>query len=204
MRRTAWWVVLGLVGCGGPTPEAKPRPDVAPPALPGPAEIPPPVAPPARPVEAAPPAPDDGPRFGVAPADVRREGEPATVRAVRTGKHEGYDRVVFELDRVPGFHVGYVATAVRCGSGAPVVVDGKAILEVSLRPAQAHDPHQGQPTVVERSRKPADLGVVRQLEATCDFEGDVTWAIGVTDRRFFRAFELSDPPRLVVDVQHAP
>jgi hypothetical protein len=198
--------VVGAVGCGGDAtaPEVKPVPDAAPPALPPPPEVAPSVAPPpARPVEVAPPAVDDGPRFGLAPADVRRDGEPATVRAVRVAKHEGYDRIVFEADHVPGFHVGYVATAVRCGSGTPVVVDGKAVLEIGLRPAQAHDA-QGQPTVTERSVKPTDLGVVRQLEATCDVEGDVTWAIGVADRRLFRAFELSDPPRLVVDVQHAP
>lgn len=41
---------------------------------------------------------------------------------------------------------------------------------------------------------------VQQVKLTCDFEGELTWALGVGGQRPFRVTTLADPPRLVVDV----
>ncbi len=42
----------------------------------------------------------------------RPESPTATLSAVRSGTHEGFDRVVFEFDaRVPGYHIEYTARA---------------------------------------------------------------------------------------------
>jgi hypothetical protein len=133
--------------------------------------------------------------------DVTREGGVATLRAVRTGSHEGFVRVVFEFaERVPGYHLEYVDRPVRqCGSGEPVPVAGDAWLEVRLRPAQAHT-EAGEPTVAERDRR-LDLTPLHQLTLTCDFEADVTWVLGLATPGRYRVAEASGPPRLVVDVQ---
>ncbi|WP_375756067.1 hypothetical protein [Corallococcus exercitus] len=132
-------------------------------------------------------------------------GEPpsVTLRSVRTGTHADYDRTVFEFDgpRLPGYHLGYVKTPVqRCGSGDDVTPPGQAALEVRFTLARAHD-DQGQATVAQRTLKPA-LPSVLELERLCDFEGEVTWVLGTTRRAPFRVLELTNPTRLVLDVQH--
>ncbi|WP_223641580.1 hypothetical protein [Corallococcus sp. EGB] len=132
-------------------------------------------------------------------------GEPPsiTLRAVRTGTHADYDRTVFEFDgpRLPGYQLGYVKTPVQqCGSGDDVALPGEAALEARFTPARAHD-DQGQATVAQRTLKPA-LPSVLQLERVCDFEGEVTWVLGTARRAPFRVMELTNPTRLVLDVQH--
>lgn len=132
-----------------------------------------------------------------------RRGSGATLRAVRTARNAGWDRVVFEFDGadVPGYHVEYVDRPVRkCGSGDEAQVAGQGWLEVRITPARAHD-EAGQVTVAQRERK-LSLPVLRELELTCDFEADVTWVLGVASPNRYRVSELSGPARLVVDVQH--
>lgn len=126
----------------------------------------------------------------------------ATLVDVRTGTHEGFDRVVFEFDeRIPGYHFEYIDQPVRkCGSGKVAPLAGDGWLEVRLYPANAHT-EQGQPTVAERERMPK-LPVLTELELTCDFEAVVTWVLGVESPNRFQVRELSNPPRLVVDVRH--
>ncbi|HEV2148631.1 MAG TPA: hypothetical protein VGR37_14600 [Longimicrobiaceae bacterium] len=135
---------------------------------------------------------------------VRREGmRPATLRTVRTGRHAGFDRVVFEFggDRVPGYHLEYVDSPVRkCGSGDATQVAGQGWLQVRTTPARAHT-EAGQATVTHREWK-LGMPALKELELTCDFEADVTWVLGVGSPSRYRVQELSNPARLVVDVRH--
>lgn len=126
----------------------------------------------------------------------------ATLVAVRTGTHDGFDRIVFEFDeRVPGYHTEYIDRPVRkCGSGNVTQVAGDGWLEVRMSPANAHT-EEGRPTVAERERMP-NLPVLSELELTCDFEAVVTWVFGVESPNRYQVRELSSPPRLVVDVRH--
>ena len=133
----------------------------------------------------------------------RGSARPATLRAVRTARNEGWDRVVFEFDgaSVPGYRVEYVDRPVtRCGSGDATQVAGQGWLEVRITPAQAHT-DAGRATVAERERR-LSLPVLKELEQTCDFEGDVTWVLGVASPNRYRVSELTGPARLVVDVRH--
>ncbi|MFW6202262.1 MAG: AMIN-like domain-containing (lipo)protein, partial [Gemmatimonadota bacterium] len=135
--------------------------------------------------------------------DRPRPGAPiATLVDVRTGRHPDFDRVVFEFaDRAPGVHTEYIDRPVRqCGSGNVVEIAGDGWLEVRMSPAAAHT-EAGEPTVAERERMPG-LPVLAELERTCDFEGIVTWVLGVRSPNRYRLLELRDPPRLVVDVRH--
>lgn len=143
----------------------------------------------------------EGPFEGTAGiTDVPRGGEVAKLVTVRTGGHEGYDRVVFEFAAgVPGYHVEYVDKPVRrCGSGEPAAIAGDGWLQIRLQPAAAHDDY-GNATVTDRSQH-LDLPIARQLELTCDYEADVTWVVGVASPNPYRVLELADPPRLVVDI----
>jgi hypothetical protein len=160
----------------------------------------PPTARPTRPVDTA----DTGTFDGTAGAtDKPRPGaKPAVLRDVRAARHEHFDRVVFEFegDALPGYHVEYIDKPVRqCGSGDVVDVAGQGFLAVRTTPADAHDA-AGKATVPFRERK-LKLGVLEEIERTCDFEGEVTWVLGVSSPNRYRVLELTKPARLVVDVK---
>jgi hypothetical protein len=79
-------------------------------------------------------------------------------------------------------------------------VAGDAWLEIRFVPAQAHT-DAGEPTVTDRDRQPG-LPIVKQIVSTCDFEGHVTWVLGVSSPNRYRVLELAAPTRLVIDVRH--
>lgn len=121
---------------------------------------------------------------------------------VRVGRHDGFDRVTFELSgaALPGYHLEYVDRPVRqCGSGHATPIAGDGWLEVRLEPVHGHD-EAGNPTT-PRELHPG-LPVLAELERTCDFEAVVTYVLGLHSPNPYRVLELRDPTRLVVDVRH--
>ncbi|MET0413124.1 MAG: hypothetical protein ABW217_17590 [Polyangiaceae bacterium] len=205
MVRVAVWVLIGggVLGCDLDEPQR-----IAPtPATTSSASALPAAATASAPLSSTSPAPTSAPSAPARPrtsgiVEQKRDGMPSVLDAVRAAKNDGYDRVVFEFrERVPGYHLEYVAEPVLdCGAGDVKPVEGKARLEARFFPANAHT-EQGQPTVAERELKPA-LPIVRELERTCDFEAVVTWVIGTTSKNPYSVLELADPPRLVIDIEH--
>ena len=134
----------------------------------------------------------------------KRDGiQPALLKAVRTGKHESYDRVVFEFEgnALPGYVVEYVDKPVRdCGRGEVVPVGGDGFLMVSLQPANAHT-ESGQPTV-RNVQLNSDSRLLKDLKLICDVEGEVQWIVGLSSPNRYRVLELTNPARLVVDITH--
>lgn len=127
---------------------------------------------------------------------------PRVLRDVRAGRHTGYERVVFEMagDTLPGYRITYVnPPVVACGSGKHVSLAGKAALVVRLTPAQAHD-EEGHPTIEDRRQKPG-FPVIEEMALTCDFEGQVQWALGLARQVPYRVLELQHPARLVLDLE---
>jgi hypothetical protein len=148
--------------------------------------------------------PDEGPRpppFRAAKTagidELEHEGRPALLRALSVAPHEGFDRAVFEFrERVPSFQVESVDGPSRaCSSGEPEPIAG-SWLEVRFRPASAAEAGAA---FTAGGREPR---TIRAVEKTCDSGGVVTWAIGSASAHRFRAFELADPPRLIVDIEH--
>src|SRR6266850_1133056 len=80
------------------------------------------------PLEGAGTTPVQGPPSG---------SEIALLERVAVGRHEGYDRVVFEFKNVlPGYSVKYTSEPLKeDGSGNPVNVQGAAIVVVRMEPA---------------------------------------------------------------------
>jgi hypothetical protein len=127
----------------------------------------------------------------------------ATLRAVRTGSHDGFDRVVFAFDGdvLPAVHVEYVDRPSRaCGSGEPVWLEGEGWLALRFEPARAHT-EAGEVTFPERRKTPG-LVALREWALTCDFEADVTVVLGLAAPAGYRTAVLQAPLRLVVDVRH--
>ncbi|MBT2385360.1 hypothetical protein [Streptomyces sp. ISL-11] len=130
--------------------------------------------------------------------------------AIRTGQHECYDRMVFDVrntgGRPIGYRVSYVDTLYQDGSGDPIPVGGGAILEVRVA-APSYDPNTGKPTYPGRAGQPlpgVDIGGYRTFQDTryaSSFEGDTQIGLGVRGKLPFRVFQWGD--RLVVDVAHS-
>jgi hypothetical protein len=122
--------------------------------------------------------------------------------AIRTGSHDGYDRVVLEFrNDLPSWRVGYV-DEVTSESGATVPLAGSASLFVQVDPAWAHDqntpPHEATYTG-PRSLTPG-YPTLRQVRWVDEFEGHLTFGIGLQRQVGFRVLELRGPSRLAIDV----
>jgi hypothetical protein len=119
--------------------------------------------------------------------------------SVRTVEHKGYDRVLFTFrGSMPGYRVRYVPE-VADQAGRPLPLPGRAFLAVSFEPARAHDPG-GASTVATGTLTPGSP-VLRQVRFAGDFEGRVSFGIGLAERDGFRVSELRDPTRVAVDVR---
>ena len=128
--------------------------------------------------------------------------------AVRTGRHDCFDRVVFDL-RGPanGFDVGYVSAFHAEGEGRRLPVSGGAILRVQLK-ANVFD----QLGHLHYTRMPGDhVANVRGYRTLRDgvyagcFEGRTSFGVGVRNRLPFRVLTLTGPgshSRIVLDVAH--
>lgn len=125
------------------------------------------------------------------------------------GRHEGYDRVVFQFGNVlPGYRVEYVQPPLKeDGSGKPVSVKGDAVVVVRMEPASGFDLNTGEGVMVYKGPRRIDaaaagLSVVRELVRTGDFEAVLSWAIGLPDKVDFRVRTATSPPRLIVDLRN--
>jgi hypothetical protein len=138
--------------------------------------------------------------FRTDPVERSRRTRPAPeLVSVRTVKHKGDDRVLFTFrGAAPGYQVRYVPE-VADQAGRPLPLRGRAFLAVSFEPARAHDPG-GAPTVETGTLTPGSP-VLRQVRMAGDFEGRVSFGIGLAERDGFRVSELRDPTRVAVDVR---
>jgi hypothetical protein len=67
-------------------------------------------------------------------------------------------------------------------------------------PAAAHD-DAGETTFGPQIISPG-LPSILAVVSTCDFEGQVTWVVGLRNEADFTALTLNGPFRVVVDVAH--
>jgi hypothetical protein len=142
----------------------------------------------------------DGPRS--APANGPGQ---ALLRAVRVGRNDGFERMVFEFagDATPGYRIRWVPGPILAdGSGDPVEVEGEAYLEMIMDQASGVDMSDGTPTYTgpDRITVSQQTRLLTDLVRTGDFEAVLTWVAGSMRRAPFRVLTLTSPARLVVDV----
>lgn len=124
-----------------------------------------------------------------------------TLVAVRAAHHTGFDRVVFQFrGGLPARGARYVNRLIADGSGNTVRIAGRAILQVLFDNARSHT-DSGSPTVPERTAYA--LPNVMTTVRSGDFEGVVTYGLGLAKRTSFHVSVLHNPARVVVDVRAA-
>ena len=133
--------------------------------------------------------------------------DPASLlTAVRTAVHEGCDRIVFEFrdGAPPGYTVEYRPGPFNKGeSNEPLEVQGSAYLVVRFDKASGADlssPTANPTYTGPRSLTNLGLGHAVEVVNSEDFEGILTWVIGLDGQRPFTVSTLTSPPRVVVDV----
>jgi hypothetical protein len=123
----------------------------------------------------------------------------AYIDAVRTGTHSGYDRITIEFQNgQPGsveLHPQSSSTFTNSPRGDNVTLAGSAGLLVIIQGADEHTAYAGATDF--KTNYPVLLEA-RQME---DFEGTVQWGLGLSKSACYRASFLTNPTRLVIDIQ---
>jgi hypothetical protein len=123
---------------------------------------------------------------------------------VRVAHQSGFDRIVFEFApqvggtaHMPAYTVSRQASAqfVKDPSGMPVTMRGSAGLRIVFHGASGASSYTG-----SRDLTPG-LPVVQEVEQLGDFEAVLSWGAGLSRASCLRTLELTNPTRLVVDVQ---
>ncbi|MCM6777094.1 hypothetical protein NDR87_26760 [Nocardia sp. CDC159] len=136
------------------------------------------------------------------------QGKPSTdarltVADIRIGHHDGFDRVVYRLGGIgqPGWRVQYTDRAVQDGSGKPIEVAGRSILQVQiLGSAYPWDSGVAEYAGSDPATDPS-APTIAGVYSTHVFEGTTQSFIGVNaERPAFSVTALTNPARLVVDV----
>jgi hypothetical protein len=123
---------------------------------------------------------------------------------VRVAHQAGFDRIVFEFApqagataHLPAYTVSRQASAkfVKDPSGQPVTMRGSAGLRIVFHGAS------GATSYSESRDQTPNLPVVQEVEQLGDFEAVLSWGAGLSRASCLRTLELSNPTRLVIDVQ---
>jgi hypothetical protein len=138
------------------------------------------------------------------PVERDRSGtDPIVLQAVDVEQQSQSDRITFAFEgtAAPGYRIAYVQGPVtQCGSGEALTLRAKQYLWVRLSPAQAHT--EAGTTTIKQPERQLEMPVLKGLKLSCDFEGEVSWVLGLSLEKKYRVSELSGPPRLVVDIEH--
>jgi hypothetical protein len=128
-------------------------------------------------------------------------GGATSLSAVRTGRHDCYDRLVLDLNGGPAaaYHVEYVDVVRNDPKGDVVDLEGGARLLIVVYAPSATPANPTNLANVTGYR------TFRQVAYAGSFEGQTNIGLGVRARLPFRVFTLAGPgsgSRLVVDVAH--
>jgi hypothetical protein len=190
MRAALLLSLILVAGCGtavAPAAAITPGPSQGPAS--GPRIEQPPVSPPVAPGT-------NLPAFTCADASGGKTGV-TNVVAARVATQTSYDRFVLQFDStVPSYTVKRQASPVfpSGASGQTLTLSGTSGVLVRIHSATGANTFTG-PTDITHGEYP----VLKEARQTEDFEGYVSWGLGLGKAACMRAFTLADPARLVVD-----
>jgi hypothetical protein len=140
------------------------------------------------------------PPFTTAPKTAAGSGGQAELFGAAAGCHATFDRFVIRArSATPRYDVRYVNRIIADGSGRPVSLLGTKRIRVLIRDARGHT--QGGTNLLPSVITPL-CSNLRQVKLAGDFEGVVTFGLGLRRKTGFRVFRLTGPTRVVIDVAH--
>jgi hypothetical protein len=141
------------------------------------------------------------PPFTTSPKSASGSGGQAELFGASAACHPTFDRFVVRARFVtPAYRARYVRRIVSDGSGDPVALPGTKRIRVLFPEARAHRESNGS-ALVPRVLTPGCPNL-RQIKLAGDFEGVVTFGLGLRRKTGFRVFRLTSPARVVIDVAH--
>ena len=130
---------------------------------------------------------------------------------VEIGVHDGYDRIVFEFvphegqeASIPHWEVGPAEPPLRqSGSGDEMQVEGDNFLTAIIWAGGVEIGPSGNREVYEGPDRftPDGTSSIQEVAKAGDYENEMTWHVGLSGPACFEVLELSDPVRIVLDVQ---
>jgi len=138
------------------------------------------------------------PAFACADASGGKTGVANTITA-RVGEQPAYDRFVLQFDPlVPTYSVKRQAKPVfqQGASGQTVSLAGTAGILITVHSATGGTTFTGDRDILHTEYK-----VLKEARQTQDFEGYVSWGLGISQPVCMRVFTLDNPARLIVDLQ---
>ena len=154
----------------------------------------PPVSPPTPPTITL-------PGFACADSAGGKAGVSANVTDVRVGQQTDYDRFVLQFDSpVPTYTAKRQAspTFKMSPSNQPITLSGTYGVLVTVHTA-AEATYTGSTDMSH-----GEFRIIKEARLTQDFEGTVSWALGLDHAACMRTFTLTAPARLIVDFSTAP
>lgn len=147
-------------------------------------------------------AADDKP-FSTQDVTIAAAGGYGLLTELRHARHDGFYRVVFQFDGdVPGVKVGYTERpVVQDGSGDEIGVAGDEVLLVQFEPASGFDMKAAEESYTGPKRLEVEQAPVVEIVRVSDFEAHLDWAIGVDTDTGFRVSTLTNPSRVVIDLE---
>jgi hypothetical protein len=123
--------------------------------------------------------------------------------AVRTGKHAGYDRVVFQFSGGIPVVKAERATAIYADpKGTKIPLPGRSFLHVVFRGASGFCPQPSHRTWTGPSALTLHYPELLAVRAAGDFEGVLSFGLGLSARGPYHVSTLTGPDRVVIDVSH--
>jgi hypothetical protein len=140
------------------------------------------------------------PAFTTAPKAASPRGDAAELYGAAAGCHATFDRFVIRARfATPGYDVRYVSRIVADPSGRPVSLLGAQRIRIRLNLAAGHD-NRGR-NLLAGTLTPRCPNLL-QVKKAGDFEGTVSFGLGLDHMTGFRVFRLTNPTRVVIDVAH--
>ncbi len=127
----------------------------------------------------------------------------ANITDVRAATHDGYDRIVFQFrGGIPEFLVQSATPPFTADpSGQPLAVKGSSFLYITLRGGTKQMDSGASSYSGPRNFNLEFPTLVNLVEAG-DFEAVSTWYAGLSHAACLRVSTLTEPDRLVIDIQH--
>jgi hypothetical protein len=130
--------------------------------------------------------------------------QPGTyLTTVRTGQHAGYDRVVFQFSGgLPAVTAERVKAVYADPKGTKIALPGRSYLHVVFRGASANCPQPAHRTWTGPAVLTPGYPQLLAVKAAGDFEGYLSFGLGLTARGPYHVSTLTGPDRVVIDVSH--